>query len=321
MLAKILDYLPPPKFLNIPFAGLSISDGALRCIQFGKKGGEIYIEKYAEKIIPAGIVNSGQINNIEELKKILQTLKKDLHLDYVRVSLPEEKAYLFTTTIPAVKQNEIRGVIESKIEDNVPLPGAELIFDYELIDNHKRENLDVVVSAAPVGVVSTYVGLMESAGLVPLSLEIESQAVARALLKKDSAGTVMIVHFGQEKVGLYVASGGVVHFTSTSALKGESINNPEYLSQEIKKLGEYWHELKENLAKPEKKISQIIICGENFADKLITYIGTHNKTPTTLGNVWANAFDVGNVAPIISFSDSLRYVSAIGLALPSLILI
>src|SRR3989344_5145922 len=141
---KIFDIFPPPKFLNPSFAGISISDTFLRCIKFGKKDGKLFIEKYAERVIAPGLITSGQINNKAEIVEILKTLKKDLDLDYVRISLPEEKAYLFTAKIPMVMQEEVRSAIESKIEENEHVSGAELTFDYKLIDHRKDGHLDVV---------------------------------------------------------------------------------------------------------------------------------------------------------------------------------
>ena len=72
---KIFDAFPTPKFLDIPYAGLSISDSAVRCMQFGKKGGGLYIEKYTEKALPVGVMTNGQINNQEEIINWLDTLK------------------------------------------------------------------------------------------------------------------------------------------------------------------------------------------------------------------------------------------------------
>jgi Tfp pilus assembly PilM family ATPase len=44
--------------------------------------------------------------------------------------LPEEKAYLFTTSIPKVAQKDIRSAIEFKMEENVPIPASDLVFDF-----------------------------------------------------------------------------------------------------------------------------------------------------------------------------------------------
>jgi Tfp pilus assembly PilM family ATPase len=324
---KIFDAFPTPKFLDIPFAGLSISDSAIHCIAFGKKHNALFIEKYAQKTIPPGIVTSGQVNNIEEMVAMLQTIKKDLDLKYIKVSLPEEKAYLFTAKIPILSKEEVYSAVESQIEDNVPVSPSELVFDYKVIPHEAADHLDVVVSALPASVVNMYVEIAEKSGLSLLSLEIESQAIARALLPKSIPGTVLVIHFGTEKVGLYVVTKRVVHFTSTIPLyamtvgtspiehKAELTNNLSFLSQEIKKLYAYWHTLKENVDDAEKKIERIIVCGSNLADETISYLSSNNETPVEYGNVWTNVLDINKTVPPISFADSLEYAASIGLAL------
>ncbi len=323
---KIFNAFPPPKFLDIPFAGLSISDSAVRVVQFSKKRGKLSIQKHGEKTLSPGVVTSGQINNKDELVKVIQDLKKELNLDYVRVSLPEEKAYLFTAKIPVVGKKEVRSAIESKIEENVPVPPGELTFDYRLFYHKEKEHLDVVVSNLPISVVQTYVDIIQNSNLSLLSLEIESQAIIRSVVHSNSLGTVLIINFGPEKVGLYVASFGVVRFTSTVQIKGNFTkdnmeNNQGLLLQELKKLNIYWHTLKENIDKPDMQITQIIVCGENFDESIVTYLSSHNSTPVVMGNVWVNAFDVNKEVPDISFNDSLRFAGAVGLALPNDILI
>ena len=104
---KIFEAFPPPKFLNIPFAGLSISDSAIHCIQFGKKDGRIYIEKYAEVELSPGTIVSGEMHDKEKVLNIWKTLKKDLGFEHVKISLPEEKVYIFTAKIPIVKPEEV----------------------------------------------------------------------------------------------------------------------------------------------------------------------------------------------------------------------
>src|SRR6185369_6361228 len=103
----IFDAIPCPEYLDIPFAGVSISDSFIRCIQFGKRKNSLFIEKYKETSIPPEVISAGQINKKEELIKLLQALKKDLHLEHVKVSLPEERAFLFTSRIPIVKREEV----------------------------------------------------------------------------------------------------------------------------------------------------------------------------------------------------------------------
>ncbi len=318
---KIFDSFPTPKFLSIPYAGLSISDNAVRSIKFGEKGSHLYVEKFGKKALAPGVITSGEVNNKDELINAIESIKKELGLDYVKVSLPEEKGYLFTAKIPMVPENEVRGTIEAKMEENVPISPAELIFNYKITPNPEKERLDIVVSALPINVVDMYVEVIEKSGLKMISLEIESQAVARALVKPNDKETLLIVHFGMGKVSLYVVSERVVHFTSTVPLKSDSSEGLDMLSQEIKRLFAYWHTLKVNIGREDRKLDEVIVCGENIKDNVISYLSSHVEVKVSLGNVWTNVLNVNDSIPDLSFNDSLEYVASVGLALPSKTLI
>lgn len=322
MFKNFFDFFPPPEFLDVPFAGLSISDTTIRCIQFSKKNNSFSVSKYTERPVPPGAVVGGFINNVPEVSGILEGIKKDLDLGYVKVSLPEEKAYLFTTKIPIIDNDDVRSFVGFKIEENVPVSPSELVFDYAVSDTHSHsDHINVVVSALPITVVDKYIETVHAAGISLLSLEIESQAIARAIIPAHDLGTHLIVHFSKEKVGLYVASNHIVHFTSTIVSRHSSVEELASLAVEIKKLYIYWHTLKENSGIEIKKINQIIVCGEDIGSDVVPYLSARTGTITGLANVWSNAFDINKSVPEISFSDSLRYAPAIGLALPSDILL
>lgn len=314
---KILDIFPPPSFLDIPYAGMAISDSAIRVVKFGTRDKKNFIEKYLEKSLTPGHISGGQINNNEEIIKVLSGIKDDLKLDYVKVSLPEEKGYLFTAKLPKVSADEVRVSVEAKMEENVPVPPGELIFDYKVKENVEKDRLDVIVSSLPISVVDNYVEVVSGAGLNMLSLEIESQAIARALIKPNNHDTVLIVHFSPGKVGLYVVVNRHVHFTSTVQLRGAGNESLDQLCQEIKRLFSYWHSLKENVDREDRKISKIIIAGEGVTDEVTSFVASHNQTRVELANVWSNVFVIEDSVPEISFSDSLRYAPAIGLAIKS----
>jgi len=318
---NILNHFPPPKFLDIPYAGVSIEDSAIRCVLFGKDKGRLFLDKYVEKVLPKGVIVSGQINNKDEVIKVLTEIKKDLNIDYMKVSLPEEKAYLFTAKIPIVGQEEVRGVIESKIEENVPVSPSELVFDYKLIDHRLKGHLDVIVSALPIHLVDLYTEIAEKSGLTLLALEIESQAVARALLPTTKLDGVIIVHFGVEKIALYIVCFGIVHFTSTIPINSYEPKEFDFFMQEVRKLYIYWHTLKENADKPERKITEVVVCGEGLREDIVDYLSQHIDTKVVVGNPWENAFSIEESVPDIHHDDALRYVGAIGLALPSDVLI
>ncbi len=320
-LKSMFDAFPTPEFLDIPYSGLAISDSAIRVIKFGKKNNKFFIEKIAERLLTPGLITGGQINNSAEVVNILKELKSDLKLNYIKVSIPEERGYLFTAKLPVVPMSELKSSIETKMEENVPVPPGELIFDYKVTENVEKDRLDLIVSSLPISVVDTYVEVIQGAELKMLSLEIESQAISRALLLPDNKDTLLLIHFGLGKVSLYVVVNRSVYFTSTVQLKGVGGDSLDQLSQEIKRLFGYWHSLKENSSRDDRKITEIILTGENITENISSYLSNHNQVKVSLGNVWTNVFNLEDKIPELAFQDSLRYAMAIGLALPSKVLI
>ncbi len=323
MQSRFLKFFPTPTFLNPEYSGVSVSDTSIRFFQFEKKGSGLGIKKYLERQLPPGAIVSGHIHNTEEVIEVLKDIKKEIKTPYVRASLPEEKAYLFKTTIPLVGSGDIRNNIEFKLEENVPLPANTLTFDFAVVDPKEsgKDHFAVVVSAIPLEVIDLYVKVFNSAGFIPYSLEMESQAIARALLQKTERGTYIIVHCAPKKVGLYVVSHSIIHFTSTVTIGIDEHFDPNVIAPELKKVIAFWRTSNVSDDTVSKNIEQIFVTGEGFTEDFAGTLGTLVKGNVTVGNVWVNAFDINESVPEISFRDSVKYAPAIGLALPTHILI
>jgi Tfp pilus assembly PilM family ATPase len=318
---SLLHFFPPPAFLDPLCAGISVSDTSIRFFEFERKQNYFKIKKYLEYVLPVGAVVSGNINNADEVVYILDTIKKETGVTNIRASLPEEKAYLFKTSIPHVKPKDMRAAIEATIEDNIPLSPDKVFFDFNVVnqDDDVKNRTDVVVSAIPTTVIDIYMDVFTRAGFVPYGLEIESQSIARAVLHKKDKGTHMIVHCAPQKIGLYIVSDRAVHFTSTVAVKVDS--SVTAVAHEVKKIIAFWYNLDTEKDTHLQKIQDIIITGEGFNEMFVSELEDSIKIHVSVGNVWSNAFDITQYVPDISFTDSVKYASAIGLALPTHILI
>ena len=315
---RLLTFFPPPEFLNTPYAGLSMSDKHIRAIQFERGvGGHLQIKKYAELPLPAGAITGGRVNNKEQIVSVLQDLKKQTHIEYVRVSIPEEKAYLFEIEIPLVDPHEVRSAIEFKIEENVPWPADKVVFDYIVTEkNIEKSHIKAIVSALPSKFVDIYMSLFSSSDLTPFVFEIESQSIARALLDPHDTDTSLIAHFQRDKIGICVVSKGIVRFTSTFNPTESWYDNPATVTAEIKKVVSYWISNRSGEG-DEKLIQKVFVSGDFVDDSIVSYLSSTLKIETRLGNVWKNVLDVNQSLPDISFLDSLKYAPAVGLALPA----
>lgn len=323
MKSRFLKFFPIPKFLNPDFSGVSVSDTSIRFFQFEEKESTLVIKKYLERSLPQGAIVSGYIHNTEQVIATLKDIRKEIKTPYVRVSLPEEKAYLFKIDVPLLDSDDIRSNIESRLEENVPLPANTLAFDFAVVDpkEPKKDHFSVVVSAIPCDVIDLYVQVFEAADFIPYSLEIESQAIARSLLTKMQRGTYVIVHCAPQKVGLYIVSHSIIHFTSTIIIQEYESFNAGAVASEVKRVVAFWRTSQVSDDTLSKNIEKVFITGEGFTEDFVSALEAVVKITVSVGNVWINAFDINNNIPDIPFLDSVKYAPAIGLALPTHILI
>jgi type IV pilus assembly protein PilM len=236
-----LRHFPVPRYIGMSAAGIDISDFSVKVLEFSHLR-KRRLKKVTTKGIPSGIIQGGEILKPEGLIKILKELKEELNLHFIRASLPEEHAYLFSEFVPKVSATQIRNLLEFKLEENVPLKASDVYFDFEFPNHNKRrtsKHVETVVSVFPRVIADTYLELFQKAGLSPLSFEIEAQAIARALIAKHDKGTHMIVDFGRARSGITIVCGGVVHYTTTIDIGGDAITstikkiNPEMSDKQI----------------------------------------------------------------------------------------
>jgi len=303
---------PPPKFLNTPFAGIDISDDAIRCIEYAENMHGLVLHRFGSRPLEAGIVEGGRIIKDTELIKVVSSLAQELKLTTVKATLPEERMYLFKTEVPIVNEDEIRQNIEFKLEENVPLSPADAIFFFDLIPkSHKgNEKNFASVSVAPKELVLSHLKVLKAAGLEVVSFEIQPKAIARAVVPRGSVENQMIVHIMNSKTGIYIVCGGVVCFTSTVAIgKGADI---ALFQHELSRVYSYWGQYGDG-----KIINKIILSGQDALR-----VGNDSKVspdpriPVEIAHTWQNAFSNDHYIPPIIFEDSLQYVIAAGSALP-----
>lgn len=345
-------FFPTPKFLRPHSFGLDISDESIKFAELVPIRGGVRIGRHGERKIPQGIIVSGKIKDQKGLQEILLSLKKDFNLKSVRVSLPEEQIYLFELKVEKKGVKKLREAIELSLEEHIPMPAQDTIFDYELL---KQDDNFVNLEVGAIGqaVLKSYLSVFENSRMRVESCELEAQAIARAVIKKGDLDTQMIVDFGQTRTGIFIISRGVVVFTTTFSLGGESLvemiekslnvdhaealrlkmeyglarhaenkelfpailNIVSVLRDEIAKHFLYWHTHKEESEEARPPIKKIILCGgESNLIGLTEYISVSLKTQVELGNVWVNIVDPTRQVPEMSFRQSLSFATVFGLA-------
>jgi len=213
---------PPPTFLQMPVAGIDISDEVIRFVKIKETSRGLEIDDFGEYVLPKGVIEMGEIRRPKILNESLSILKKEHGIHFARVSLPEEKAYVIRLRIPQMNKKEIRGNIELQFEEQVPIPVSEAVFDYDIIKETDKE-IEISLSALPRETSESHLDVFSGTGITPLEFEIESEAIARAVVPEGDRGTFMVIDFERTKTGISIVSEGAIRFTASLQIGGSAL--------------------------------------------------------------------------------------------------
>lgn len=229
------------KLLNLKpeIFAVDINDLSLKIVKIKKKRGSFRLVSFGEIKINPGVVEEGLIKNEDQLARTiisaLKTIKGEkIGTKYVVVTLPEEKSFSKVIQMPKITEDEIRSALPFEAENYIPLPIEKVYLDFQTINYHKENSnhLDLLISAVPKLIVDSYVSSFKKAGLSPCIMEVESQSLARALIKNGAkSNPAIFVDFGETKTGLMIHDGESIHFTTTVPISSSKIT--EVLSDEL----------------------------------------------------------------------------------------
>jgi type IV pilus assembly protein PilM len=358
VLSHVTAVVPPPRYLSLPSVGVDISDTSMKYVAFDaslRQHARRTLRFWGDLDIPSGVLARGEVSDVGKLTAVLREFKDKTGAQFVRVSLPEERAYLFETHIKRdVPFREIRNILEFRLEENVPIPSREVYFDYAILPMRSDERMvPVVVAAYARDTLLKYHEACVAADLTPLSFEVEAQAMAQAVIPEGDTGTVMIIDFGKTRTGVGIVTDRTLMYTSTIDIGGGNlsqamrkvlgeraegeltqIKNTAGLIRSIDDSRVYdalistvsvikdeiaarmqYWHLKETVSE-SRRISKVILCGGSVNLKgFPEYLTETLGVPCERGNVWVNVASFDEQVPPIERRFSYGYATAIGLAL------
>jgi len=340
----------PPRFLEMPAVSLEISADGISFLTTKNTDKGRIPDIFGVIPLPEGSIIHGEIIKREIIMTSLEEIKKKTNVSFARLSIPEEKTYIFKTHLPNLQPEEIRDILDFKIEENVPLSSKEAVFDYDVIPNSSKSGLDVVVSVAPLKLVDELQTIFNTVGLTPVFFSPESNNVAKSVIKEGNQQVVVVVNIRETNIVLSLVIYGVVCQTSSlnfgsstftdllakyfkitpiEALKIKKeklysddplnmeifsylINTISAIKDEIYKFISYCNEREDVTS----QVDRIILCGR---DSMIVgfekYLALNLNMNVDIANVWVNNFDLDSNIPEINKLDSLDMAVVNGLSL------
>ena len=351
----LLRSFPPPAFMRMRGVGIDVTDRAIKYLVFDDLREGLRVNTWGTIDLADGAIVKGAIEDPQAVTKALSDIRAKTGMPFAYVSLPEERAYLFITTIPkSASTSEARTAIELTLKENVPLSPTEAVFDFVPLEAGEGSQTHVAVSVYPEAIVEQYVAVVREAGFTPIAFEIEGAAAARAIAQSEAKEAAMVVDLGRAGSGVSIVNAGTLVFTSTLEVSGDDITralsrglNISYaeaetlkakhgfvknaeneaafnamvgivsaLRDEVMKHFAYWQVHSAKEYSFAQPIGQIVLVGGNANIKgFREYLAAQSPVPVTFGNVWGIVASFEEYVPPIHRIESYRYATAIGLAL------
>ena len=346
---------PAPTFLVLPAAGVDISDSSVKWVLLSDANSQNRVASYGEIRLSPGIVENGVVRDGDKLTMALKEMKKKIHpTTHIHMSLPEESVYVFLMRAPHASSREhIRTLVEFEFENRVPLSIVESVYDFDIIhDGDGDAGMELVVTVFPREIALQYIRACENAGLTVLSLENELFSTAWAVIDTEvgKEGSTLLIDFGGSRTGIACVHDRVPLFTATIPVGSgqmtenlmaslgitenqadtykdtEGLSTPattagykalipiaDTLVSQVERYFRLWGHEKDSTA---NSIQQAVMVGGGANVRgLPEYLSQKIRIPVSRGNVWCKVASFHDYIPPIEYDISLKYATAIGLAL------
>lgn len=272
--------------------------------------------------------------------------------DPVVVSIPETQSFLRVIEIPEMGEDEITEAIQWEVAQHIPFGLENVYIDWQNLvgAGHKATagKREVQVGAAQKKVVDGLYQVLTAAGLDVAAFELESQALVRALisLELQEKQGLLIIDLGASATNVVIHDHGALRFTATLQRGVEDISQKSSLTtEELARVNSSLHELAkdEHVRLSEKlfptleglvievrgivefyngidsqhEVREIILTGggSNMPGLDKAFLKYFDNVHVQRGNPWVNVLTGNRAKPPMDLSNSVRYTTAIGLAL------
>lgn len=204
---------------KIEAVGLEVGTANLKVVEL-RAGSPPSLSTLAMRPMPPGLVQEDQIVDPQGLADEIKALFDEAGISkrFVVASVGNSQVIIRGIDVPKMSIEELDEAIKWEAERYIPFPIDEVVLDYYVLDNpddiEDGGQLQVVIAAAKIELVTQQVEYLKLAGLEPVVLDVKPFALLRSLkgamlgeaLTKSALGSDMYTDAGEVGVVLEIAA-------------------------------------------------------------------------------------------------------------------
>lgn len=201
--------------------GLDIGEKSLKLCYAKKHGPDAELVSFGSMSVTEGIFRANTIHSADVLSTLIQKLKKSVsgktvRTPYVHACLPEQSTFIKLITVPHMEQSQLETHIREQLPKHIPLQPKDMYVDWRILDyGPDSASVYVLIGAIDKKISDTYTAVLIAAGLKPVSLQIEAEAIARALLPTQALydAPIGIIDMGATRSSFICYDKGIVQYS------------------------------------------------------------------------------------------------------------
>lgn len=209
MLAKL--FRPPQSLVGVDVGHCSIKVMEVEAPSLD----HINVKHFGMVATPEGALERGQV---QDSGKIGAAIREALNQAGIRqrraaLAVPGQVGFVRKLDFPAMPLKEVRAAIDLQPDRYIPFARDGAVYDvYPLSQSPEQKEMAVIVAAAPRQVVTGLMDAAKAAGLMPLTIDVESLTLFRAAVATGQASadrSTAIVDVGGEVAKIALFEGDV----------------------------------------------------------------------------------------------------------------
>lgn len=218
-----------------PLIGIDISSSAVKVLELSKDGEHFRVERYAVEPLPQNSVVEHKITEVEPVSQAVERAVKrsGTRCKHVAVAVPGAHVITKIIKMPAkITDAERQTQIEMEADHYIPYPLDEVNMDYQVlgVSEGNPEEVDVLMAACRKEIVDDYLAVVQTPGLIPTVVDIETYATenAYALISSHMPGgglekTVAVLDVGATATNINVMHNGRSVYTRDHNFGGRQL--------------------------------------------------------------------------------------------------
>ena len=207
--------------------GIDIGESSIKIARLKVGGRATILQSYGFFPTPQGAVERGEVKNPELLEEALSECLRDAKIKKGKgvLGISGKDVVVRITELPMMAEEELKDAVGWDLTQYISYSLNDAVYDYYVLGPKKTnggERLRVLVAAAPLGLVNSYIRILSSLGINLIAIDIKPLALVRLFEaeKFQGRGIYVIVDIGAATTSIVIIKDGEFAFLRDVLLGG-----------------------------------------------------------------------------------------------------